>query len=171
MTVAEAFDQLRAVTPIRVEDGRVRYTITGEEKERLSDVLAVLRGNRETVYEIASQNSHLYGAATDSQVALEARRILNRTGVRIMEIDGEMVVGIWSDLDGPDTRRALEVLRKQDWPVRYLDGPEIPDRYKLRTVTGEPRYAPALSASPVGPAPTTSPAETKPVFGIRRSRR
>ena len=55
-----------------------------------------------------------------------------------MDLDGESTIGVWSDLYGPDTRAALLTLQNDDLPVRYLEGPGIPDQYKYRSVAGEP---------------------------------
>jgi hypothetical protein len=67
-----------------------------------------------------------------------ASAVLQRAGVRIMDISGVVTVGLWSDLDGPDVRSALSVLGSSGLPVRYLDSSGIPMRYKLRRVEGEP---------------------------------
>ena len=40
------------------------------------------------------------------------------------------MIGIWSDLDGPEIRAALQ-------EVGYLDGPGIPPPYSTRRVAGE----------------------------------
>jgi hypothetical protein len=67
-----------------------------------------------------------------------AGEVLRLNGVRHFFIDGRPVNGIWSDLDGPHIREALRILGDQDIPVRYLDGPGIPMRYKVRTMKGQP---------------------------------
>lgn len=67
-----------------------------------------------------------------------ASELLNRRGVRIMNLAGGVTIGIWSDLDGPEIRAALRVLEMQERPIRYLDGPGVPIRYKVRRVSGEP---------------------------------
>jgi hypothetical protein len=67
-----------------------------------------------------------------------ASAVLNRAGVRIMEISGTITVGIWSDLDGPEIRATLRSLGSDRLPVRYLDGYGVPMRYKVRGVDGEP---------------------------------
>jgi hypothetical protein len=67
-----------------------------------------------------------------------AWRVLNDAGVRLMKLDGKVVVGIWSDLDGPEIRAALGILGSGDLEVCYLDGFNVPDRFKLRRVAGEP---------------------------------
>ena len=36
--------------------------------------------------------------------------VLNRAGVRIMQLDGAAIIGVWSDLDGPEVRAALRTL-------------------------------------------------------------
>ena len=67
-----------------------------------------------------------------------ASAVLNRAGVRIMQLDGVTTIGIWSDLDGPEVRKALRVYGSDRLPIRYLEGAAIPMRYKLRRVEGEP---------------------------------
>ena len=67
-----------------------------------------------------------------------ASAVLNRAGVRLMQLDGVTTIGIWSDLDGPEVRKALRVFGSDGLPVRYLDGAAVPMRYKLRRVEGEP---------------------------------
>ena len=67
-----------------------------------------------------------------------ASAILNAVGLRLMNIDGVVTVGLWSDLDSAVVREALRVLGLGDAPVRYVDGSGIPDRYKLRHVDGDP---------------------------------
>ena len=71
-------------------------------------------------------------------VLARASAVLNRAGVRIMQLDGVPTIGIWSDLDGPEIRRALRTFGSDQLPVRYLDGAGVPARYKLRHVEGEP---------------------------------
>lgn len=67
-----------------------------------------------------------------------ALALLNSTGCRILRgADGTFVVGIWSDADGPEIRAAIATV----WPgavVLYLDGPDVPVQYKVRTVPGDP---------------------------------
>ena len=65
-----------------------------------------------------------------------ASAVFNRRGVRIMRIDGGAVIGIWSDLDGPEIREALQVV-EVTLPIRYLDGAGIPPPYRTRRVAGE----------------------------------
>jgi hypothetical protein len=67
-----------------------------------------------------------------------ARRILNQAGVRKFPLDGELVIGVWADLDGPEIRAALKTIQSDVYPVRYLDGPGTPEEYKGRQVAGEP---------------------------------
>jgi hypothetical protein len=67
-----------------------------------------------------------------------ASEILSWAGMRLMELDGVMTVGLWSDLDCPEIREALRVFGSGEAPVRYLDGPSVPDRFKLRRVAGDP---------------------------------
>jgi hypothetical protein len=77
-------------------------------------------------------------SAPDAGELARASAVLHRAGVRIMQLDGITTIGIWSDLDGPEVRRALGTFGSQQLPIRYLDGAGIPIRYKLRRVDGEP---------------------------------
>jgi hypothetical protein len=74
----------------------------------------------------------------DPAQSKEACTRLNQAGVRNIQIDGAAVVGVWSDLDGPEIRAALRTLGLGAVPVYFLDGAGIPMRYKLRVVEGEP---------------------------------
>jgi hypothetical protein len=65
-------------------------------------------------------------------------RLLNQAGVRIMRLEGEVTTGLWSDLDGSKIRAALYSFGLDCRPIRYLDGPGVPTRYKVRRVKGEP---------------------------------
>jgi hypothetical protein len=68
-----------------------------------------------------------------------AGALIARTGVRRIRLaDGSTAVGIWSDLDGPHIRRALALVGSGTAPVLYLDGPDVPMRYKVRRVDGDP---------------------------------
>jgi hypothetical protein len=67
-----------------------------------------------------------------------ASAILGQAGVRLMRLESGDAVGIWSDLDSPAIRNALRILGSGELPVLYLDGPNVPLRYKLRRVPGEP---------------------------------
>jgi hypothetical protein len=74
----------------------------------------------------------------DAPQLVRARRVLNEAGVRKFFLDGELVIGTWSDLDSPEIRAALLVLESSTLPVLYLDGPGIPASYKERRAPGEP---------------------------------
>jgi hypothetical protein len=67
----------------------------------------------------------------------QTNAVLSRAGVRLMRLENGNAVGIWSDLDSPTIRHALQILGFGQLPVFYLDG-DVPLRYKLRRVPGEP---------------------------------
>jgi hypothetical protein len=67
-----------------------------------------------------------------------ATGILNRAEVRIMRLTAISIIGVWSDLDGPEVRAALRTLQVDRLPVRYVDGNGFPVRFKVRRVAGEP---------------------------------
>jgi len=74
-----------------------------------------------------------------SEVLAHASRILKLNGVRLLVLDGVPAIGLWSDLDGPHIRSALRVFHPDGMPaIRYLDGPGIPMRYKVRVPKGQP---------------------------------
>jgi hypothetical protein len=84
-----------------------------------------------------TESSEIHPAPDPAELA-RASAVLNQAGVRIMQLDGVTTIGIWSDLDGAEIRRALRTFGADQLPVRYLDGAGIPPRYKLRRVEGEP---------------------------------
>ena len=77
-------------------------------------------------------------AGPDPAELARVSAIVNRAGIRIMALGGGATIGVWSDLDGPGVRAALQALGMSGLPVRYLDGDGVPMRYKLRRVEGEP---------------------------------
>jgi len=56
--------------------------------------------------------------------------VLNRAGVRIVQMGGVFTIGVWSDVDGPEVRAALRTLHMHELPLRYLDEDGIPESYK-----------------------------------------
>lgn len=64
-----------------------------------------------------------------------ASELLSISGVRLIELNGTMRVGVWSWLDNKMLREAVQVF-SPDAPIVYLDGNGIPDRYK--TYLGAP---------------------------------
>jgi hypothetical protein len=85
----------------------------------------------------ARSTGEIRGEARPVHVEL-ATSMLSVAGVRIMGLDGQITIGVWSDLNGANIRVALRALDMGHLPVRYLDGASIPVRYKLRRVEGEP---------------------------------
>jgi hypothetical protein len=108
-----------------------------------------------------------------------ASAFLGQAGVRLMWLEGGDAVGVWSDLDSPAIRTALRALGSAELPVLYLDGPNVPLRYKLRRVPGEPvpqhiREEMERSVEPWKVRSRTNRrcipwplAETKPCTGVR----
>jgi hypothetical protein len=68
----------------------------------------------------------------DDPILHYARQILNKAGVRRFAVDGEVIVGVWSDMDSQKIRSALRVLQWDRFRVRYLDGANVQVAYKLR---------------------------------------
>ena len=61
---------------------------------------------------------------------LAALNLLNKSGVRIMLLGRRYVLGIWRELDCEELRSAIRALRLTALPVRYLDDPEVPEKYR-----------------------------------------
>jgi hypothetical protein len=81
-----------------------------------------------------------------------ANAVLGRAGVRLMTLPEGVCVGIWSDTDSSKVRAALRIFGSDTLPVRYLDGADVPMRFKLRRVPGEPVPASVLAAMEQNPA-------------------
>lgn len=84
-----------------------------------------------------AESSEIHVEPDPAELA-HASAVLNRTGVRLMQLDGVTTIGIWSGLDGPELRKALRTFGSDRLPIHYLDGADVPMRYKLRRVEGEP---------------------------------
>jgi hypothetical protein len=69
---------------------------------------------------------------------VSARSLLNRTGARLMQLEGIITIGVWPDHDGPEIREALRIVGHGLLPIRYLDGAGIPQQYKVRGEEREP---------------------------------
>lgn len=75
----------------------------------------------------------------DVEALTHAGAVLKANGVRLLMLDGVFTIGLWSDLDGPHIRAALGQLHPDGIPpVRYVDGPHIPMKYKVRKMKGTP---------------------------------
>lgn len=131
MTIPEAIFAVRQVGSIVADAGRITLQISPAAKAALGPAIETLRLDRTAT--IAALESVDFGR-TEIDHALA---VVNRRGVRIMALADGVTVGVWSDLDGPEIRASLRVLDMHERPVRYLDGPGVPMRYKVRRVGGE----------------------------------
>jgi len=77
-------------------------------------------------------------ADPDAALHARARALLDRFEVRVFEIDGCPVVGIWSDYDSPAVRAAIRAVGWGHLPLRYRDSPDFPDKWKVSSLPGEP---------------------------------
>lgn len=89
-------------------------------------------------------------APTEGQTA--ALALMNASGSRIVTLEDGPVIGVWSDLDSPEIRAALRTLGIQH-PVKYLDGSDVPMKYKVRKVAGEPTPLSVLKEMEQHPEP------------------
>jgi len=85
----------------------------------------------------AGESAPVIDEPTEEQLAW-AGEVFRLNGVRHLVLNGVPVLGLWSDLDGPHLRAAIRILGNQNVPVRYLDGPGIPMRFKARRMKGTP---------------------------------
>src|SRR5262249_4237120 len=81
---------------------------------------------------------HTASGDPDVAVHARARALLDRFEVGIFEIDGESVVGVWSDCDSAAMRGAIGVAGGGVFPITYRDSSEIPDRRKGSGLPDEP---------------------------------
>jgi len=87
------------------------------------------------------------GEAEPSQAAIDRSvSTLNAAGVRIWRDTSTFVIGTWSDLDGRDVRAALQTLGTGTLPVRHLEDPGVPLRFKLRSVPERTRNRPTTQS-------------------------
>jgi hypothetical protein len=69
-----------------------------------------------------------------------------RCDVRLMTIDGQPVIGVRANQDSAELRVALRVLGYQA-PVKYLESPNLPGKYKVRdTEEGSPLPSTVVAA-------------------------
>jgi hypothetical protein len=83
-----------------------------------------------------------------------AHEMLAHYEVRRISIDGQAVVGIWSDQDSPAIRAALKVVGWDELPVKYLDSADVPVRFKGSRLSSEPvplRVLAAMQAASAEP--------------------
>lgn len=92
----------------------------------------------------SAKSQKIEAAPTEPEWAA-ANAVLGRAGVRLMTLPEGVCVGIWSDTDGPEVRAALRIFGSDTLPIRYLDS-DVPMRFKLRRVPGEPVPASVLAA-------------------------
>jgi hypothetical protein len=132
MTVAEALRTIRQAGTVESSAGKLKVRIPETSQAVLQGAIDTLRhGKAEALALLAAEVE-----PSDGEVAY-ANAILGRTGCRLMRLEASDAIGIWSDLDSPAIRNALHIMGSGELPV-YLDGPNVPLRYKLRRVPGEP---------------------------------
>ncbi len=71
-------------------------------------------------------------AIADPTELARATGVLNRAGVRNMNLESGQTIGVWRSLDGPEIRAALRALKLDKLPLRFLDEEGIPNRYSRR---------------------------------------
>jgi hypothetical protein len=148
MTVPEALEMVKRVGAVEVNGEKLRVRFPEAKPAAIEPALYTLRMCK------AEALSHL-AALPETGPAIDlatVSAIMNRTGCRLMELDGRVTIGIWADLDGPEIRAAIRAFGNP--PVKYLDSAGIPQRYKVRDIPGKPLPAEVLRAmlqNPIDP--------------------
>ena len=139
MTVLEAIQEISALGTVRYTGGEnLLVALPRSKKSFLKAAVDTLRTNKAEAIAILATNAA--AADPDEPWLAEVQAasvVLGRAGVRLLD-DHRRSVGVWSDQDSADVRQALAVMGVSRQPVRYLDGPGIPDRFRVRRVPGEP---------------------------------
>jgi hypothetical protein len=104
--------------------GNLKLRFPGAATAELQPAIDTLRSSKTEAVALMS--------IPDQVELARASALLNRTGCRLMELDGRVTIGIWADLDGPEIRAAVRAFGNP--PVKYLDGVGIPHRYKVRDI-------------------------------------
>lgn len=64
----------------------------------------------------------------------EELRVMNLCGARIIRLGSELKVGLWSDVDGPEIRAAIDTLGMSELQVIHLETAAVDFNYKIRSV-------------------------------------
>lgn len=99
MTVPEAIEIVRRVGTIQSADGKLKIRVPRTVYTEVAMAIKTLRHRKTEALSTFGQ--------PDSMCPSDACRVLNATGVRIMDLATGPTIGIWSDLDGPEIRAAL----------------------------------------------------------------
>jgi hypothetical protein len=139
VTPAEALAVVRRVGTVEAAGGTLKIRVPKGQLAGLEPAFEILRNAKtEVLSALAKASARTHQLEPAGQDLGHATALLNQAEVRIVRLETGAAIGIWSDLDSPSIRNALRVLGMAELPIRYLDGPDIPLRYKLRRVPGEP---------------------------------
>lgn len=115
MTVTDAMEALRRVGSLGSDGRTLRLRFPENVRAALQPAIETLRASKAEAIALLAE--------PDPAELARASAVLNRAGVRIMQLAGAATIGVWRDLDGPEVRAALRTLGSDGLPVRYLDGP------------------------------------------------
>jgi hypothetical protein len=138
MTVAEALTKIRQTGTVKAVSGKLRIHIPASLEAVLHHAIEVLREGKAEALALLTADQPLPAAEPTAEELAWASAIFAQTGVRLVNLDGRLHIGIWSDLDNPAIRAAIAIYHPEDVPVIYLDGPLTPLRFKSRHVPGDP---------------------------------
>src|SRR5215831_17491244 len=138
MTIAKALVKIRQVGTVKAVSGKLRIQIPASLEAVLEQAIEVLRERKVEAIALLAADQPLPEPEPTAQELAWASAIFARTGVRLISLDGQLHIGVWSDLDSPAVRAAIAIFHPEGVPVIYLDGPLTPMKYRLRRVSGEP---------------------------------
>jgi hypothetical protein len=138
MTVAEAISKIRQIGTVESVSGKLRIRIPASLEAVLQRTIEALREGKAEAIALLTAKQPLLNARPDPEELSWATTVFAQNGVRLIELNGQLHIGVWSDLDCPVLRAAIAVFHSEGVPVIYLDSELIPLRYKLRHIEGEP---------------------------------
>jgi hypothetical protein len=138
MTVAEALAKIRQTGTVKAVSGKLRIHIPASLEKVLERAIETVRQGKAEALALLAADQPLPAAEPTAEELAWASAVFAQTGVRLVNLDGRLHIGIWSDLDNPAIRAAIATFHPEGVSVIYLDGPVTPVRYKLRRVPGEP---------------------------------
>ncbi len=67
---------------------------------------------------------------------------MNLCGARIIRHGAELQIGLWSDVDGPEIRAAIDTLGMSELQVLHLETAAVDFNYKVRSVPDRRKQEP-----------------------------
>src|ERR1035438_4073764 len=111
MKVVEALELIGRVGLVESAGGNLKLKFPEGERTALRPAIETLRAGKVEALALLAGPLHEQRVTANSTQPAQSEvdracQILNAEGVRIMRLDGRFVIGVWSDLDGPEIRAA-----------------------------------------------------------------